>query len=231
MAIDERDRSRSVLPGQMSLVFAGHFGIDDLVSFDQGQGRVCAGLRFRMIGRPHIVGIRQPEIFVESVMGRQELPMMAEVPFTSHARRIATRPEHLGHGCLAVGDAVLRTGTECAVNAEPVGITAREQCRPRRRTDRLRHVEISEPRSFAGESIEVGCRETARAEAADVGVALVVREDDNDIGQPVRGGHRGARDDQRREDQQAETSTVHLEPLRGPVRGFLGVRDASCWPT
>ena len=88
---------------------------------------------------------------------------------------------------------VLGLGPEGAVDADPVGIAAGEQGRARGRTDRLGDMEIGEPPPFAGEPVEVRRLETLGAEAADVAISLIVREDDDDIGRPVRGGKRGRR--------------------------------------
>ena len=44
-------------------------------------------------------------------------------------------------------------------------------------------MEICEHRTVAGEAVEVGGRETLRAENADVTVALVVGENHDDVGE------------------------------------------------
>ena len=47
-------------------------------------------------------------------------------------------------------------------------------------------MEIGEPPPLAGEPVEVRCLKALGAEAADVAVSLIVGEDDDDIGRPVR---------------------------------------------
>jgi len=45
----------------------------------------------------------------------------------------------------------------------------------------LSYVEVAEDAALRGEAVEVGSDETFRAEDADVGVALVVGEDNDDV--------------------------------------------------
>jgi hypothetical protein len=46
--------------------------------------------------RPHVVRVRQAEVFVEAVVHRKKLLMMSEMPFAGHARGIALLLEQLG---------------------------------------------------------------------------------------------------------------------------------------
>ena len=48
-------------------------------------------------------------------------------------------------------------------------------------------MEIGEADALAGQAVEVGRLDAFRAETAEVVVALVVREDDDEIGRPLRG--------------------------------------------
>ena len=81
--------------------------------------------------------------------------MMAQVPLTGHSRGKALPFQELGEGDLAVSDPNLGAGPESAMNADPVGITAGEQGRPRCRTDRLGHVKIGKPATFTSQSVKV----------------------------------------------------------------------------
>ena len=78
------------------------------------------------------------------------------------------------------------------MNAEPVRIASGQQGRARRRANRLGDVEITKYSPLAGEPIEVGRLKTFGAEDAHIGVALVVGEDDDDVGQGGRFGGKGS---------------------------------------
>ena len=90
VAIDERHGALGVKAGQPGLVFGRDVGIDDLVPLDQGKGGIGAGLRLG-VGRPHVVGVGETEVFVEPMVDRQEPGMMAEVPLAGHAGGISSR--------------------------------------------------------------------------------------------------------------------------------------------
>ena len=77
-----------------------------------------------------------------------------------------------------------------AVDADAVRIAAGEERRARGGAHRLRDVEVGEADALGRHAIEVGRARPgvagARAEAADVGVAEIVGEDDDDVGQALR---------------------------------------------
>ena len=45
-------------------------------------------------------------------------------------------------------------------------------------------MKVREPRAFLGEAVEIWCFVTLRTKYTDVRVALVIGEDDDDIGRP-----------------------------------------------
>ena len=186
VTFDKGNRSLGVEARQPALVVGRDLAIDDPVSLDQGKRRISAGFGFWVI-RPHVVGVGQPEVFIKPVMERQEARMMSEMPLAGDAGRVPSLLEQLGHRRLAVGDAVLGAGAERAVDADPVGVAAGQQRRARGRANRLRDVEVGEPPPFARQAVEVRRHETLRSKTADVTIALVVSENDHNIGQPVRG--------------------------------------------
>ena len=176
-------RALRVLRGQLRLVLVRQFLLEHAVAFDQRQRRISSGLRLGM-QRPHVVRVRQAEVFVEAVVRRQELRGPAEVPLARHSGRVTFLLHEFRERHLAVGDAVLRRGSERAVNADPIRVTAREQRRTRRGAHRLRYVEIGELAAFLSEAIEVRSRESFCAEHSDIGVTLIVGENDDDVRQP-----------------------------------------------
>ena len=69
-------------------------------------------------------------------------------------------------------------------------IAAGHQCRPGDSTDGL-HVEIGEPGTLSGHAIEIGRFDQRRSVAADVVVALIVGEEDDEVRRPLGGGGEG----------------------------------------
>ena len=58
--------------------------------------------------RPHVVRIRQAEVFVEAVLQRQKLFVMAEVPLAEDGGGVAARLAQFGQRDFIGVDAVLR---------------------------------------------------------------------------------------------------------------------------
>ena len=83
---------------------------------------------------------------------------------------------------------MIRARPECAVDADAIGITPCEKCGARGRAHGLRDVKVREFRAFAREPIDVRSGVTFRAKDSEVAIALVVREDDDDVRQALGGG-------------------------------------------
>lgn len=79
-----------------------------------------------------------------------------------------------------------RFGAERALNADAVGIAAREQGGATGAANGLGGIEIGETAALAGHALKMGCLERA-SERSDVGVAKIVGENDDDIGARGRG--------------------------------------------
>ena len=112
----------------------------------------------------------------------RRLPYVStEMPLAHHAGAVATRLEELGQRRLRGGQAMAVFGPEGPVNAEAIGITAREQRRPGGGADGLGHVEIGKPNPLPGQPINVGRGCKATAEAGRIAVAHVIGKDDDHI--------------------------------------------------
>ena len=123
---DELHRALGIPRRQVRLLLRRDVGVNHLVALDERQGRIRALLRLRVM-RPHVVGVRQAEVFVEAVPHREELRMMAEVPLARHAGRVTLLLEDLGHRHFVRVDTDARTRPERTVNADAVVVTAGEQ--------------------------------------------------------------------------------------------------------
>jgi len=115
---------------------------------------------------------------------------MTEVPFGRDGGGVAGGLEHLGQRAFLQRQAVLRAGADDAdLQAVAHRVRPREQGRARRRTHGL-NVKVLEFGAGGGEAIEVRGFDRGTV-PADVGPAVVVGENENDIG--ARGGRRGRR--------------------------------------
>ena len=120
-------------------------GIDDLVVLEiSGSGgnrrfrsaAAASELRQVRMVRPHVVRIRQAEVLVEAVLQRQKLLVMAQVPLAEDRRGVAAAAAELGQRDFLGVDAVLRTGVECAEDADAFRIAAGHQARRATRSRR-----------------------------------------------------------------------------------------------
>ena len=105
------------------------------------------------------------------------------MPFAENGGGVAALFDEFGESHFVRADADFGARAERAVNAEAVWIASGEEPATGSGADGLGDVEIAEDAALGREAIEVGSDETFRAEDADVGVALVVGEDDDDVGE------------------------------------------------
>jgi len=76
---------------------------------------------------------------------------------------------------------IVLEGPSAPQNTDAIGIATCEQSGPRRGTDRLGHIKVSEAHAFLGHAVEIRRFQILGAVTADVGVSLVVGQDDDDI--------------------------------------------------
>ena len=196
--LDEFDGVFGVPGRELVLVFVGDVGNDDFVAVEHAEVGITvalsiSGREIHEIGveRPHVVGVGQAEVFVEAVVQREELRRIAEVPFAEDGGGVAALFDQFGEGHFVGADADFGARPKRAVDADAVRVAAGQQAATRGGADRLRHVEIAEDAALRGQAIEVRRDEAFRAENADIGVALVVGEDDDDVGELGAGGGAG----------------------------------------
>ncbi len=186
VAFDERDGAFGVAGGELALIGGGDLGVDHPVIFYQRQVGVGVLVpRFVDVGgmeRPHVVRVGQAEVFIEAVAGGEELRVMAEVPFADGGGGVALGAEQFAEGEFAIGDAVPGIRAEGAVDADAVRVASGEQGGAGGGADRLGDVEIGEAPTVPCHAIDVRGGDMVAAEAAEIGVALVVGEYDDDIG-------------------------------------------------
>ncbi len=180
VSLDEIHGALGVLGREQSLVFPRDLGIDDLVALDQGQiGKPIPG--GGVLG-PHVIGIGEAVVLVEAILQRQELGMVAQMPFPEAGRGITLASTQFPEGDFLLVDADVGTGSQSARQAESAMIAAGHQGRPGCRAHRRRNLEVRESHALCRHAVQIGCRVTLGAEGADVGIPHVVNENQNDVG-------------------------------------------------
>ena len=199
--LDERHGALGVLCGELFLFFAGHLCVDDVVLVDERQVRPAVeALLHRQVQharmvRPHVVRIWQTEVVVEPVLHRKKLFVMAKVPFTVDRSGVVPLFTDLGERHFAGVDAVSGSGAESTKNTNSHVVAASEQPRPRGAANGLGYIKVRELAPLLGHAVEVGRWICLGPERANVRIAHVVDENDNNIrGLLVGGGNLVRRD-------------------------------------
>ena len=84
---DEGDGALGVLFGQKFLILVRNLRVDYLVSFDERKMRpalqalVHGQVKDARMIRPHVIGVGESEKFIETMLEREKLAMMPQMPF------------------------------------------------------------------------------------------------------------------------------------------------------
>ena len=132
--------------------------------------------------RPHVVGIGDAEILVEAVIRRQELLVIAEVPLSEHGGGVALGLEKFREERLLRVDADTAAWSQGPIDADAVGVATGEKAGSGRRADRLGSIPLGKLSPFSRHAVEMRCFVTLSAIDANIAIALVVCENDDDIG-------------------------------------------------
>jgi hypothetical protein len=106
---------------------------------------------------------------------------VAEVPLADQPRDVPGGAEAVGEGRFRERQTDLRAGTGVELVAEPRLVAAGEHPGPGRRAVRAGHVAVGEPGAGLRQRVEVRRGDVAAAVDADVGVAHVVADDEDDV--------------------------------------------------
>ena len=206
----------------------------------QDAARAEPRLEIGILGRLRIVGILRlflgvqvveiAEELVEAVDGGQKLVAVAQMVLAELAGGVAERLEQFGERRVLVGQSFLgarqadleQAGAEAALPGDECGASGGAG---------LLGVEVGEDRALFGDAVDVGraVAHHAAVVGADVPVADVVTEDDEDVGPPAA-GWRGllglsstltAARRQGRCGQQRAAAEQEIAPLQAPL--FCGV--------
>jgi hypothetical protein len=147
--------------------------------------------------RVHIVGVGQAEGPVEALVARTGAGADPEMPLADVGGRVAARLERLCERDLSGGQSALGVREEdppVPGHAAARRVATRQERGPARRTDLRAGVEVREAHALGGHPVEVRRADRRAAVAAEVAVALVVGQDDDDVGgcrsgRAADGGH------------------------------------------
>lgn len=131
-------------------------------------GQLLASLRLQR----HVVRVRQPEVVVEAMSGRQKLRLVSEMPFADAHRRVVLRLQQLGDGVLRRVEAVGITGITAAL-VYTLRVAAGHHLRPRGHAHR-RSIERGQLHPLPPHAVELRRAVLRRAKRPDVRVAQVV---------------------------------------------------------
>ena len=115
----------------------------------------------------------------------QKLPVMAQVPFAEDRGGVAAAATELGERHFIRMNAMLRTGIKCTQDAHAFWIAAGQQGDARRGAHSRRGMEVGEHATLVRHSIEMRRFVGRCPKWADVGVAHVVDEKNDDVGRRV----------------------------------------------
>ena len=133
--------------------------------------------------RPHVVRIRQAEIVIEPMASGQELRVISQMPLPIDGCCVVTLLEEFRNRHLVFMDAYLALRPESAPDADPIWIAAGEKGGARSGADRLGRMEVGEPNPLFRETVQIRGLKPFRAETSHIRIALVVGEDDDDVGE------------------------------------------------
>ena len=138
------------------------------------------------------------EELVEPPLQRVVLLAGAKVPLPHQTRRVAGLPHHVAECRLILWQPEVRVHIALVVRrrvvlvAEAVLIAARVEAGPHRTADCRRGVTVGQPDTVRRQLVDVRRRDDRRSVGADIAVAQVVGEDDDDVGRRGRFLHRVA---------------------------------------
>ena len=106
---------------------------------------------------------------------------MAQMPFADSRGPVSSPLEDLGKGHFAGIYPMTGLGPKGAMNPDAVGITTRKERGPRRRADRLGHMEIGECSPVIGQLIQMGCPKVFGSKRTNIRVSKIVTKDKDNV--------------------------------------------------
>ena len=162
---------------------------DDFLIAQQGQRRrggfAAASFLRRLFGRrvrsdSHVIGVGQTEVVVEAAPGGQEFRLVTEVPLADGHRGVALLFQQPGHGMFLGAQPGGAGGKDNQGHRDPFGIAPGHHLGPRRGADR-RGIKAGQFHPLGGHAVQIRRAVEFRVEGANVAIAHIVNQDDNEI--------------------------------------------------
>lgn len=149
-----------------------------LVSYNPGQGRVVA---FRVSSDPHVVGVRDSLVFVESLGKGHEFGLVSKVPFTKATSCIASFFKDFGNGDFHwIQTSRVSWEHHPSPHSDAIGVASGQKSGPRWGAGGRVDVKVSQFHAFLGHLVQIW-RWMNRAKWTNVTIPHVVGEYDHDI--------------------------------------------------
>ncbi|OPZ04305.1 MAG: hypothetical protein BWZ10_03187 [candidate division BRC1 bacterium ADurb.BinA364] len=144
------------------------------------------GIDIRLAGHVGVGAAEEAEVIVESALVRAQSLLEADMPFPGHSGCIAQVLELFGQSLLIQRQAEIfggeAFGAGIVLEAKAMLIAPRHQAGARRRADRMGGVAVGEAHAIGGQRVDVWRGDVLATLAAQVGVAQIVGENDDDVG-------------------------------------------------
>ena len=101
----------------------------------------------RLLPRPHVIGIRNPEVFIESLCQWKKHPLVAQMPLAETPGRVSTLPQDFrDRDFLRIQSSFLARKHHAPIHPDTMRVRARHQSRTRRSAGCIGNIELSQHR-------------------------------------------------------------------------------------
>jgi len=131
---------------------------------------------------PHVVGIGQSVILIETVLQRQELLLTSQMPLSEYRCAVSFLFQEFAHRHLVRMNAIVRIRSRSSGKSDTVRIASGQQSCTRCSADRLSGKEMREANTFGSHLINIRCRISIRSIKGEIAITDIIQVDDNEIG-------------------------------------------------
>ncbi len=107
---------------------------------------------------------------------------MAEMPFANTGGAVPCVLQHVGDGDFVRMKALVTAWKEDRAHGNSLVVSPSQKCSTRSRADRTADVEVIKDHSLGSHCVEVGSLGDGGTVKADIAVAHVINEDENNVG-------------------------------------------------
>jgi len=151
----------------------------DLVPLNKRQRRAFYAFQ----ERPHVVGVGNAKIFIESLCKRHKFRLIAEVPFPKTTGGVSSGFQQFGDRDLfGVESPFAGREIDSTIHTYAIGIATGHQRRARRRTGCGADIVLGQPHPLGRHAVEFRGFVDGRAKRTDIAVAHIVDKDEDYVG-------------------------------------------------